>query len=147
MIKPKRDAMKNLKNEEGYTLLELVIVIALIGGIMIFLMSTFLSIHKTYIRADKKAQNLEEARLIINHITDNFQSCDAYKVMIYKDIKGDQTSPNFNQKQVIDLAEAVALDDLDENGFGVVKEVAFEEKSGDPNIPNTVVKIGYSVKK
>ena len=118
-----------IKNQEGYTLLELLIVIGLMGGMMIFLMNIFSSIHTSYIRADQKAQNLEEARLIINHITDNFYSCDNYELTLV----GGQ-----NPK------------DLDADGFATVQEVKFAQIIVDPKYPNKVTtstsKITYRVR-
>lgn len=69
----KRDAMKRIRKDNGHTLIEMVLVAGLIGVLMFLLWTNYLSIHRTYIKAGKKAQNLEEARLIVTHIQDTFQ--------------------------------------------------------------------------
>lgn len=114
MILPKRDAMKLFKKENGHTLLELVVVLGMVGMLLLVVWSSYLSIHRAYIRADKKAQNLEEARLIINHITDNFQIYGGCEV----------------------ITEGPAL-----GGFATVKEVIFNEYSSNPADPDTLIKV------
>lgn len=65
--------MKLIKQDKGHTLIEIILVSGLIGMVMLLLWTNYLSVHRTYIKAGKKAQNLEEARTVINLITDNFQ--------------------------------------------------------------------------
>lgn len=109
--------MTMLKQENGHTLIELVVVIGLIGMVMSFIMNTFLSVNRTYLRADKKAQNLEEARIIINHITDNFHSYGLREIRIL-----DQSHPS----RSVPLEEAwEGL--FDSNGFATVEKIVFFE--------------------
>lgn len=124
MIKPKRDAMKLFKKESGHTLIELAIVIALIGIVLVFLFSSMLSVSRTYVRADKKAQNLEEARLIINNITDNFQRFD--KCEVFAEVAGGSNAV-INKK--LAEGEAGPAFDIDGNGFVMIKKIKFSDPS------------------
>lgn len=118
-----------ITKEEGYTLLELLIVMGLMSAFMVFIMHSFLSLYQSYTRADQKAQNLEEARLIINHLTDKFYSCDDYQVV---------------------LAGGSQPRDLDADGFAPLKEVVFYEIRQDPYEANKTstksCKISYQQK-
>ena len=109
----KRDAMKRIRKDNGHTLIEMVLVSGLIGVLMLLLWTNYLSIHRTYTKAGKKAQNLEEARLIVTHIQDAFQKYESKgcKIIIYE--------------------TGTELEDEEE---GTVKQIVFEEDSGDIEI-------------
>jgi len=64
--------MKWLKKENGYTLIEMLLVVGLIGMVLLLLWTNYFSIHRLYIKESKKAQNLEEARIVANYISDLF---------------------------------------------------------------------------
>ncbi|HHX62086.1 MAG TPA: prepilin-type N-terminal cleavage/methylation domain-containing protein [Epulopiscium sp.] len=69
--------MKAFKKDNGYTLIEVVLVLGLVGVLLVLLSVNYLSIHKAYIKSAQKADNLEEARLVINELTDNFRKYEA----------------------------------------------------------------------
>jgi len=74
--------MNRLKKEGGYTLVEMVLVVGLIGMVLLLLWTNYLSIHRLYIKENKKAQNLEEVRVLANYITDLFQKYEGDGCMV-----------------------------------------------------------------
>lgn len=121
--------MKLLKRDDGHTLLEIVIVLTMLGIILVFLWTSYLSINRTYIRADKKAQNLEDARVIINHLTDSFQTYGGCKIIISDGTELEEASSYIN-----------ANPGTAEDGTRSVKEIIFYE---DPADPTTKIAIAY----
>ena len=120
--------MENLKRDDGHTLLEIVIVLTMLGIILVFLWTSYLSINRAYIRADKKAQNLEDARVIINHLTDNFQIYGGCKVLISDGTELEEASSYIN-----------ANPGISDEGFRTVKEIIFE----DPANPSDKIIFSY----
>lgn len=119
--------MNILKKENGQTLIELIIALGIMGMMLVIIGTAYLSINKTYVRSYKKALNLEEARIGINHITDIFQTYGGCEVII------DDGSPGG-----IELQENT-LTALDGEGFGVVKELRFKN----PSVSTYMTKITY----
>lgn len=108
--------MRLFKKENGHTLVEVILVTGLIGMLLLLLWTSYLSIHRTYIKSSKKAQNLEEARIVIDFITDSFQKYES---------KG--------CKLIISETGA----ELEDNEEGTVKEIIFGKDSEN-------IKIKYS---
>ncbi len=69
----KGEIMKQLNKDEGFTLVESILVLGLVGVLLVLLSRDYVSVYNNYIKMSQKANNLEEARLLINHITDNFR--------------------------------------------------------------------------
>jgi len=69
--------MGALKKDNGFTLIEIILVLGLVGILLVLLSVNYLGVHKTYIKETKKAHNLEQARLVVNYLTDNFQKYEA----------------------------------------------------------------------
>ena len=98
--------MKQLKKDKGFTLVESVLVLGLVGILLTLLSGNYLSVYKNYIKASQKANNLEEARLVVNYITDNFRKYEAGSCKVW-----------------IREAEAELLDGRE----GTVKKIVFKE--------------------
>lgn len=75
--------MKWLKKEDGYTLMEMVLVVGLIGMVLLLLWTTYLAVNRLYVKETKKAQTLEEARLVAEFITDKFQQHEGDGCVVY----------------------------------------------------------------
>jgi len=99
--------MKWLKKENGYTLVEMMLVMALLGMVLLLIWTSYFAIHRLHIKENKKAQNLEEARIVVNYISDLFHQ-----------YEGDGC-------QVI-IQETDAA--LEGNGEGTVKKIIFGEE-------------------
>lgn len=65
--------MRWLKKDNGHTLLEMIMISGLLGILLLLLWTNYFSIYNSFIKANKKVQNLEEARITINFINDTFQ--------------------------------------------------------------------------
>lgn len=101
--------MKRLKQNKGFTLVESVLVIGLLGIFLVLLSGSYLSVYKNYIKASQKANNLEEARLVVNYITDNFRKYEAGSCKVW-----------------VRETETELLDGRE----GTVKKIVFKEKHG-----------------
>ena len=54
-------------------LIEIVVALGLFGVLFTVLWTSYLSVYKTYVRETQKAHHLEQARQVVNFITDSFQ--------------------------------------------------------------------------
>lgn len=99
--------MRKLKIDKGFTLVESVLVLGLVGILLVFLSRDYVSIYKNYIKMSQKANNLEEARLLINHITDNFRKYEGGSCKVWIGEPGNE---------------------LLDGGEGTVKKIIFKEK-------------------
>lgn len=123
--------MKLFEKEKGHTLIELIIVMTLVSIVMVLMGTIYLSIHSSYLRVNKKAQNLENAKVMINHLTDHFQSYKGCKV-VTKDhgnlIELVETKPGENDELAIKAAsEAAKL------FYPVEKIIFYNDKPSDYN--------------
>ena len=101
--------MRVLKKDNGHTLVEMILVFGLVVMLLFLLWTSYLSIHRTYIKAAQKAQNLEEARMVVNFLTDNFQKYEAGSCEVIIEETGDK---------------------IEDNQEGTVKKVVFQDKDG-----------------
>ena len=73
---------RDLEKDKGYILAEMVVALGLFGMLLVVLWTSYLSVYTTYKKETQKAHNLEEARQVVNFLTDTFQRYEAGRCQV-----------------------------------------------------------------